>query len=130
MHINSGILERNAGALILDKRKLAAGFLYTNSSLFWQAAMLDIPFVSLCSFQGTYLARSSSTVLEKLMCNQSQVVTVRDNDASHTVSSLIGVKCIGLLFNTLTLARAGLFGDCLAEEHHVFIVAITKELSR
>lgn len=57
---------------------------------------------------------------EKLMGNERGVFMIRDNDAGESFAASVGVECVGLLFDILSLARSCAFGNGLTEECHEF----------
>lgn len=55
---------------------------------------------------------------EQLVGNQGGVFLVGDDDAGDALAAAIGVEGVGLLFDVLSLAGLGAFGDGLCEERH------------
>jgi hypothetical protein len=53
-----------------------------------------------------------------LVGNQGGIFLVGDDDAGDALAAAIGVEGVGLLFDVLSLAGLGAFGDGLCEERH------------
>lgn len=60
---------------------------------------------------------------KKLVGDQGRIVTIGDDDTGNTLCATIGVECVGLLLNILSLSGLCLLCDGSVEEHQEFIVA-------
>src|ERR1700761_1377748 len=52
---------------------------------------------------------------QQLMRDERRVLVVADDDARHALAARVGMEGVRLLFDVLTLAGPGPFGDCFAE---------------
>ena len=55
---------------------------------------------------------------QQLVGDEGGVFLVGDDDGGDTLAAAVGVEGVGLLFDVLSLARLGAFGDRLCEERH------------
>lgn len=64
---------------------------------------------------------------EELVSNQGGILVVRNDDSAYTLSATVGMECVVLFLDVLSLSWASSLGDRLCEKGHEFAIVVTSE---